>query len=120
MVLLEVTFRHDLRDRRQLVIDDFLDSDEVEHLRTVLATAVAARGLARMPGEMAPQPAAARASSIGASGAPIDGAHDQAPSDPQGNRRRLIDAFSKHRRAWVRVLSQHVNFVADGRQSARV
>jgi ectoine hydroxylase-related dioxygenase (phytanoyl-CoA dioxygenase family) len=87
------------REHGFLVIDDFLDVDEVEHLRTILADAVAARGEARIPSEMAQAAVGARTGDEPGCGLP------HTPED----RRRLIDAFSKHRRSWTRVLSQHVN-----------
>lgn len=86
-------------DNGFLVIDDFLDAAELEHLRVILADAVAARGNARIPGELAGQPVGVRAGAAGAGG----------PAETEEVRRRLIDAFSKHRRSWTRVLSQHIN-----------
>jgi len=84
------------RDAGFLVIDDFLDAGELEWLRTILADAVAARGDARIPSEMTAAPVGARSGPGG-------------PATTDEDRRRLIDAFSKHRRSWTRVLSQHVN-----------
>lgn len=72
------------------------------HLRSILAGAVAVRGPARLPSE-APQLVHASAAG-GGQAAP----GDRPRWDPR-DRRRLIDALSKHRQAWVRVLSQHVN-----------
>lgn len=87
------------RENGFLVISDFLDGAEVEHLRTILADAVQARGHARVPSEMVVQPV----------GAPQPAGEAGAHARPPDDRRRLLDAFSKHRRAWTRVLSQHIN-----------
>jgi ectoine hydroxylase-related dioxygenase (phytanoyl-CoA dioxygenase family) len=88
------------REQGFLVIDDFLDTAEVQWLRDVLAGAVEARGDARMPGELAAQTVGARVHAAGGEGAPV--------TDTSVGR-RLLDALGKHRAKWVRVLDQYVN-----------
>lgn len=85
------------REHGFLVINDFLDQSELRWLRQVLAEAVAARGDARTPGDLVAQAASTSdlAFHVG--------------DKPARDGRRLLDAFGKHRRAWVRVLSQHIN-----------
>jgi phytanoyl-CoA hydroxylase len=85
------------RENGFLVIDDFLDHTEVDHLRSILFAAVEARGDARMPGEFA------------AGGGDAQPSPARRPAASPADRRRLLDAFAKHRPAWTRVLSQHVN-----------
>jgi len=80
------------RENGFLVIEDFLDPAEVDHLREILTSAVETRGEARVPGEQAAVPASAAA--LG---------------DKPEDRRRLLDAFRKHRPGWTRVLDQHIN-----------
>jgi hypothetical protein len=47
-----------------LVIDDFLTSAELEHLRAILTRVVQARDDARLPGEMAARPAGSDAGGL--------------------------------------------------------
>jgi ectoine hydroxylase-related dioxygenase (phytanoyl-CoA dioxygenase family) len=95
------------RENGFLVIDDFLDENEVDHLRTILTDAVRARGVARVPSEI-PRPVPVPAGAAAAE--PTESIQDGAPAVTDQHRgRRLIDALSKHRRSWTRVLSQYVN-----------
>ncbi|CAM3729943.1 phytanoyl-CoA dioxygenase family protein [Kibdelosporangium persicum] len=74
-----------------LVIEDFLDGAEVDRLHLNLTAAVENRGEARMANETT-----------------TGGGESLNVSQP-ADRKRLRDAFLKHRRSWTRVLSQHVN-----------
>jgi len=74
-----------------LVIENFLDSNEVDRLHANVAAAAEARGDARMANE----------TKVTTGG----GLRVSQPED----RKRLLDAFRKHRPSWTRVLSQHVN-----------
>jgi phytanoyl-CoA hydroxylase len=84
------------RENGYVVIEDFLDTGETEHLRRILTEAVAARGEAVLPKDYF---------------ADQTGAEHRAVSGMRSNddRRQLLSAFYKRRPSWVRMLAQTMN-----------
>lgn len=84
------------QDNGFVVIDDFLDGAEVDHLRQILTEAVAARGEAVLPKDYYAEKTAA----------PHRPVSEMRSND---DRRQLLSAFYKRRPSWVRMLAQTMN-----------
>jgi hypothetical protein len=78
-----------------LVIEDLLDHEEVEHLRTILLEAVAKRGDAFLASDYFAEISSAQ--------------HRTLNEIETRDRQQPLAAFKKRRPSWVRMFTQHVN-----------
>lgn len=83
------------RENGFLVIEDFLDAEEVEYLREILSEAVAERGEAVTPRDYYAEQTQAQ--------------HRSVSELQTTDRKQLLVAFSKRRPHWLRMLAQHMN-----------